>query len=266
MNIRDDALEEKWARFEDFATNLLLFHDNTSSLGEFRLRSHVHNWRHVDRWIRHGIKHCPSLLQIQMMGYQLAFKLPPMDSSFQHLKMLYLRNVHLDSHFTRFLCSSCPVLEDLDLKRCVFCGNYPPAITSPRLNRLAFDCCWNKTSHPLVITAPSLTSLSLLDSFEANILLFKMDSLVEAKMYMSNETELFSQKSQHELLGSLFNVTRLELIAFEAEIMLIKKSDKFPIFHNMQTLDLRFCFLCKGELNDNLEALGSFLQNAPCLE
>ena len=32
MTIRDGALEEKWARFEDFATNLLLFHDNTSSL------------------------------------------------------------------------------------------------------------------------------------------------------------------------------------------------------------------------------------------
>ncbi|CAL5079371.1 unnamed protein product [Urochloa decumbens] len=266
MGINRGTLEESWARFEDFATNLLLFHDNTSSLGEFCLRSCVHNWRHVDRWIRRGIKYCPSVLQIQIMGYELAFKLPPMDSSFRRLKMLCLRNVHLDSHFTRFLCSSCPVLEDLDLKNCKFCGNYPPAITSPTLNRLAVDRCFNGTSHPLVIMAPSLTSLSLLDSFDANILLFKMNSLVEAKLYMSDETELFSQKTQHELLGSLFNVTRLELIAFEAEIMLIEKLGKFPIFRNMQTLVLRFCFLYEGELNDRLEALGSFLQNAPCLE
>ncbi|CAN6180450.1 unnamed protein product [Urochloa humidicola] len=193
MDISHDTLEERWAMFEDFATNLLLFRDNTSSLDEFRLRSYVHNWRHVDRWIRRGIKYCPSMLQIQIMGYELDFKLPPMDSSFRRLKMLCRMNVHLDSHFTRFICSSCPVLEDLDLKLCVFCGNNPPAITSPTLNRLAVDCCLNKTSHPLVITAPSLTSLSLLDSFEANILLFKMDSLVEAKMYMSNETESISE-------------------------------------------------------------------------
>ena len=64
MSIRDGALEEKWARFEDFATNLLLFHDNTSSLGEFRLSSHVYNQRHVDRWIRRGIEYCPSVLKI----------------------------------------------------------------------------------------------------------------------------------------------------------------------------------------------------------
>ncbi|CAN6213601.1 unnamed protein product [Urochloa humidicola] len=48
--------------------------------------------------------------------------------------------------------------------------------------------------------------------------------------------------------------------------MLIEKSYKFLIFRNMQTLVLRFCFLDEDELNSNLEALGSFLQNAPCLE
>nr|CAB3452433.1 unnamed protein product [Digitaria exilis] len=45
--IRDGTLSERWARFEDFATNLLLFHDNTSSLGEFRLHSLNYNFRHV---------------------------------------------------------------------------------------------------------------------------------------------------------------------------------------------------------------------------
>ena len=64
MSVRDGPLEEKWARFEDFATNLLLFHDNTSSLGEFRLSSHVYNHRHVDRWIHRGIEYCPSVLKI----------------------------------------------------------------------------------------------------------------------------------------------------------------------------------------------------------
>ena len=55
MTIHDGTLEEKWAKYEDFATNLLLFHDNTSSLGEFRLSSSIYNQRHMDRWIRRGI-------------------------------------------------------------------------------------------------------------------------------------------------------------------------------------------------------------------
>nr|CAB3452434.1 unnamed protein product [Digitaria exilis] len=81
------ALDEKWARFEDFATNLLLFHDNTSSLDEFLVFAHVYNQRHVDRWIRRGIEYCPAVLRILMPGTDLAFKLPPMaSSSFHRLK------------------------------------------------------------------------------------------------------------------------------------------------------------------------------------
>uniref|UniRef100_A0A0A9CNH0 Uncharacterized protein n=1 Tax=Arundo donax TaxID=35708 RepID=A0A0A9CNH0_ARUDO len=48
--------------------------------------------------------------------------------------------------------------------------------------------------------------------------------------------------------------------------MLNGKSDKFPIFCNLRTLSLHSCFLDEYELDDKLEALGSFLQDAPCLE
>lgn len=48
--------------------------------------------------------------------------------------------------------------------------------------------------------------------------------------------------------------------------MLNENPDEFPIFHNLPTLGLHSCFLNGYELNDKLEALGSFLQNAPCLE
>ncbi|WVZ62513.1 hypothetical protein U9M48_012255 [Paspalum notatum var. saurae] len=121
-----DTMDERWARFEDFATNLLLFHDNISSLGAFRLRSRLHNMCHVDRWVRRGIEYCPSVLQIQILGFDHGFKLP-------------------------------------------------------------------------------------------------VD-------------------------------------------MLIENSDKFPIFDNMRTLDLYGCFCNEYELNDKLEALRSFIKNAPCLE
>nr|CAB3452432.1 unnamed protein product [Digitaria exilis] len=79
------SLDEKWARFEDFAANLLLFHDNTSSLDEF-------------------------LVCAQIQSYDLAFKLPPMaSSSFHRLKRLCLHHVDLDGQFT-YLLSSCPVI------------------------------------------------------------------------------------------------------------------------------------------------------------
>ncbi|CAN6165651.1 unnamed protein product [Urochloa humidicola] len=264
--IRDDALEEKWARFEDFTTNLLLFHDNTSSLGEFRLSSRVYNQRHVDRWVRRGIEYCPSVLSIQIQRSP-RFKLPPVvGSNFRHLKTLCLRTVHLGSHFVCLLCSACPVMEDLKLEHCEFSGNSSQVITSHTLKKLLLEFCVNSTGYPLVITAPSLAYLYLCNGFyEAGISLCKMDSLVRAKIYVT-EYGAFSQQTERELLCSLYNVTSLKLVGFEAEVMLNEESDKFPIFHNMQTLVLHSCFLDDYELYDKLEALGSILQNTPCLE
>jgi hypothetical protein len=54
------------------------------------------------------------------------------------------------------------------------------------------------------------------------------------------------------------------LYVFQA--MLVEESAEFPIFANLQTLLLNRCFLDKCDLSDKLEALGSFVQNAPCLE
>ena len=48
--------------------------------------------------------------------------------------------------------------------------------------------------------------------------------------------------------------------------MLNEESDKFPIFHNMRTLELETCFLNDYKLYEKLEALGNFLCSAPCLE
>ncbi|KAJ1288688.1 hypothetical protein BS78_02G107100 [Paspalum vaginatum] len=240
--ISRDTVDERWARFENFATNLLLFHDNTSSLGAFHLRSRLHNWCHVDRWVRRGIEYCPSVLKIQILDldHDLSFKLPNVvGSSFCRLKRLRLCRVILDGHFIAALCSACPVLEDMDLQLCKFCGILPEGIISPTLNK--YGC------------------------YPSGLSLCKMDSLVEAEIYIE-QYETLPQKTQHELLGSLFNVRSLELVGFEAEDMLIENSDKFPTFDNMRTLDLYNCFRNEYELNDKLEALRSLIENAPCLE
>ncbi|PAN10283.1 hypothetical protein PAHAL_2G084200 [Panicum hallii] len=265
MTTRDGALEEKWARFEDFATNLLLFHDNTSSLGEFRLSSHIYNQRHVDRWIRRGIEYCPSLLKILIYP---CFKLPPIvGSNFCHLKTLNLRNADLGSHFTGLLCSTCPVMEDLELENCEFSGNSSQRITSSTLKKLVLDCCVNNTGYPLLIAVPSLANLCLMyGCYQSCISLCKMDSLVKAEIHVAEYGKTLPQHSQRELLCSLYNVTSLKLLGFQVKGMLNEKSDKFPIFRNMRTLELDSCFLEDYELYEKLEALGSFLQSAPCLE
>lgn len=258
-----DVLEEKWGKFEDFITNLLLFRDNTSFLDKFRLCAHGHNQRDVDRWIRRGIKCCPAVVEIEILSCGLRFKLPHLRSSFCRLKSLHLNYVSLDSNFAELLCSGCLVLEDLELENC---NNDFQGITSPTLKKLVIDGCVNYTSHPLVITAPCLAYLCLAYGYYQNgISVYKMSSLVKASIHIT-ESQNFPVKTQRSLLGSLFNVTSLELWGFKAVVMLNEKSDKFPIFRNMRTLYLGSCFLDEFCLNDKLEALGSFLENAPCLE
>jgi len=223
VTIRDGALEEKWARFEDFATNLLLFHDNTSSLGEFRLSSHVYNQRHVDRWIRRGIEYCPSVLKIHIL-IEPRFKLPPIVcSNFCHIKTLYLQNVDLGSHFIGLLSSACPVMEDLVLDNCKFSGNSSQGITSSSLKNLVLDFCEYSSDYPLVITVPSLANLHLIfGCYQSGISLCKMDSLVKAEIYFEEPLPLHTQR---ELLCSLYNVTSLKLVD-EVEVF---SPDKLPL-------------------------------------
>ncbi|CAL5076295.1 unnamed protein product [Urochloa decumbens] len=266
--ISNVPLEERWARFEGFATNLLLSLDNTSPLDEFCLCSRVYNQCHVDRWIRRGIEYCPAVLHVLIVGRDYRLKLPAMaSSSFHRLKRLHLLHVDLDGQFADLL-PACPVMEDLDLKGCKFSGDFSQGMTSFTLKKLALNYCKNNTSRPLVITAPSLSDLDLTyGCYQAGIMLSKMDFLVGAMIEITENLTL-SQSTRRGLLGSLFNVTSLELSGFEAraKAMLNSKSNTLPIFCNMRTLCLNCCFLDECELSDKLEALGCFLQKAPCLE
>lgn len=86
-------------------------------------------------------------------------------------------------------------------------------------------------------------------------------NLVQSSFHLGEQI-VFSSLAANDLCIHSILVGFLSLF----QEMLIEKSDKFPIFHNMLTLDLHGCFLDEYELYDKLEALGSFLQSAPCLE
>ncbi|KAL6629483.1 hypothetical protein ACP70R_029248 [Stipagrostis hirtigluma subsp. patula] len=232
-------IKEEWDKFEDFTTNQLLFHSNSVSLDRFRIYAHSHSQRPVDKWIRLGIKCCPAVLDIAIPYYidDAPLKLPHLGPGFCRLKKLTLSK----------------------------------DIMSATLKRLVVDTCFDlaNAARPMVITAPSLAYLKLVIQdtiYRHGISVCNAASLVKAKIYIQY-TEDFPVKYQSRLLGGLFNATSLELNGFETMATHNEKSDGFPVFPNLRALSLERCFLeDEYDMDSILDNLGSFLENAPCLE
>ncbi|KAM0842720.1 hypothetical protein ACQ4PT_058172 [Festuca glaucescens] len=264
------GLAEIWRKLEDFTTNLLLFRINDTSLDKFRI-SACH-WpddelrrRDIDRWVRRGIRYRPQVLEI-IISASPAVPFPRMGASSCRLKRLQIHYMYLDNQFGRLLFSGCPVLEDLDLS---MCSNNFREFKSRTLRKLAIDRCVNLTGDPVVIAAPRAAYLRLSippDCYSSGVSMRETASLVKASVDVLCRGETFSLIHQRRILGSLCNVKNLELWGFQRRAMLVEESAEFPIFANLQTLLLDRCFLDKCNLSDKLEALGSFVQNAPCLE
>ncbi|GJN35601.1 hypothetical protein PR202_gb24394 [Eleusine coracana subsp. coracana] len=153
----------KWTKFEYFTTNLLLFRRGTLSLDKFRLCCSLTSQqclRDVDRWVRLGIKYCPLVLEVILMG---RIRIGP-DSPFPHLgessrlKRLHLEAVYLDRCFAEQIQSSCTVLEELELYTCV---HKFQEISSRTLKTLIMETSENDSGQRFVITAPSLVYLQI---------------------------------------------------------------------------------------------------------
>ncbi|KAK3137105.1 hypothetical protein QOZ80_5BG0448010 [Eleusine coracana subsp. coracana] len=235
----------KWTKFEYFTTNLLLFRRGTLSLDKFRLCCSLTSQqclRDVDRWVRLGIKYCPLVLEVILMG---RIRIGP-DSPFPHLgessrlKRLHLEAVYLDRCFAEQIQSSCTVLEELELYTCV---HKFQEISSRTLKTLIMETSENDSGQRFVITAPSLVYLQI-----------------------SVTNTSYSDGISRSLLHDLWNVSDLKLRGFQTKAMIDDELDILPIFYKMQTLLLVQCFYDKCDLHEKLDALGSFLEHAPCLK
>ena len=169
------------------------------------------DWRRdVDRWISRAIEYRPVELHIRLPAARLGapYQLPKPFSC--HLKRLVLSGVSLGYIFGEQLRSECPVLEDLQLWRCrEFSG-----LHSDTLKKLNVVDCSDGAADKLVIRAPSLASLYL--SLHRNgVLLYTEKFLAEAWILGSDQ---LSRRGEAILLGSLFNVTGLELVCFSAMV------------------------------------------------
>ncbi|CAL4904790.1 unnamed protein product [Urochloa decumbens] len=257
----------------DFANNLLML-NNARCLDTFRLDFPCTAPDRPDlccdaaRWVRHGIKCQPLVLQIlvdRSHWFVYHFQIPRLGSELRRLKRLEFQSVVLDSCFSERLSSGCPVLEVLVLRSC---ANDFAAIQSDTLKNLVVHTCASGGVDRLVVRAPCLASMSLdfismSRRYKNGLSLEAGNSLVTASI--SVDPKQFSPRTEAILLSSVFNVKSLELQLFQAMAIMDKELDNFTIFENLRTLSLNRCFLSKRDAA-KFKALGRFLRKSPNLE
>uniref|UniRef100_I1PLJ4 F-box domain-containing protein n=2 Tax=Oryza glaberrima TaxID=4538 RepID=I1PLJ4_ORYGL len=257
---------DRWQKMEDFTTNLLMFH-HAPTLDAFSIRADVavgKHGRHVDRWIRCGIKYCPRVLDIAVATVGSRYRLPDLASGSCRLGRLHLSYVALHSGFARQVRDSCPVLRCLELHRCLTKFSH---IESSTLNRLVIEDSMGG-SDSLAISAPRLASLRLVaflfHTYKNGVSLSGANSLVEASVAVKSGRT--SPEGEAMLFCGLFSVSNLELKGIQELAILHEKFDKSQSFHNLRTLSLDNCFQAEGDLKDKFRALGKLLEMCPNLE
>lgn len=212
-----------FVKLKDFITNLLMLH-NAQFLDVIRLGLYIVSCPYypgpdVDRLVRCLIKHHPLVLDVNVnRSLWLKFQIPLVGSAFCRLKTLKLHGVSLDDGFTERLNSRCPVLEDLVLD---YCRNEFTAIQSDTLKNLVVQTCSSQVTSVLVIRVPCLISLSLKFPciyYRNGLFLKAGNSLARASISVYDDE--LSKRAQTIILGSLWNVTSLELYGFSALVCL----------------------------------------------
>lgn len=212
---------EVWQNFEDFADNLMLHHQ-IAHLDTFQLHvNNVYRWgQHASRWIRRSIKYNTKVPGIPRPG---------LSCSSWSLKRLHLSNICLDDLFAKHISSMCCSLEDLNLKGCRFAFN---EITSHSLKSLVIDSCDSKLCpSKLVVTAPAIASLCLIVKlwfFPGGLIVNEMPFLSKASILVSATYDGKNfQHNQSKFLGSLCNVTTLELSGFQTMVCILSSQTCF---------------------------------------
>ncbi|GJN27558.1 hypothetical protein PR202_gb15588 [Eleusine coracana subsp. coracana] len=265
------SAEKEMEKFEDFTDHLLIPNNiSIAHLDTFRLHvfDRYHLGKQAAKWIRHGIKYRAQVPGILQDG---------LTSTSWRLKRLHLSNVQLDECFAKHVSSGCHYLEDMELngcscrfheiishslknlvlKSCSFIGC--SEIKSSTLKNLVIDDCTTVASNNLIITVPAVAYLFLSLSsyyFGGGDWFNEMPSLVKAHVHLwDNHGESVSE-DQAKLLGSLSNVTSLELLGFQT-MMFSEESMAFPNFRNLKSLLLDSC-----DLSDNFKILEHFLKHS----
>ncbi|KAK3142538.1 hypothetical protein QOZ80_4BG0347870 [Eleusine coracana subsp. coracana] len=257
--------QDGWTKFENFTTNLLMFH-SAATLDRFRLRiSGEDHELEAERWIRRGIKYNPAVLEVTLTSVTGIIPLPPLGPSAVaapcRLRRLNLHGLRLDDGFADHLRSRCPVLEDLQLKGCDCLFR---ELVSTSLKSLVIDAGDRGFRVQLVVTAPALVSIRLAFGQSTDPRSFVLNG-AEGSLSQAWIGESFGSVNNNlsRLLGSMCNIRTLDLWRFGYRIdkLLEDERKEFPKLHNLTTLLMGQC-----DMREEFDILRFFMENVPSLE
>ncbi|CAL4994413.1 unnamed protein product [Urochloa decumbens] len=239
---------------------------------EFRLLELDKDDAHrIDLWIRH-VLHCKvRVLRLNNVhiGWQPPHEYVPADLPLisQHLKKLQLENIPIHSNgFLEF--SSCPVLEDLEIRNCDLF--YADRLFSQSLKRLTIDRCIFCYDEPMEICAPNLVSLWLQDIciLYGCILDFlgcpALEDLVICNCDLSVDQGCSTPSLQGtpSLVGAVIKVNNNDCGWGHAQYWPRTDLKFYPTFNKLKTLLLNE-YWCEPP---DFSALASILEHSPVLE
>ncbi|CAL4981959.1 unnamed protein product [Urochloa decumbens] len=217
--------------------------------------------RHIDVWIRHVLQCKVHVLRInnvcigrQPDGDQPEYEPASLPLISQHLKKLQLLNIYtLYNGFLDF--SSCPVLEDLEIRGCDL--SYADRLSSQSLKRLTIDGCDNLDVGRMKIYAPNLVSLWLqgINIPSGCILDFSSCPVLE-DLEIRGCNLLIADR----LLSQ--SLKRLTIDAHHGEDGTRMDLEFYPTFNKLKTLLLNE-YWCEPP---DFSALASLLEHSPVLE
>ncbi|GFP96499.1 F-box/FBD/LRR-repeat protein at5g56420 [Phtheirospermum japonicum] len=270
---------------------VMLLH-KSKTINTFSLTHMYHyNGCHLNAWIKTAVEHnvqnlilhaahrfprclftCKTLVDLSLPVCTFNPSCGP--SSLPSLKKLHLNDIEYyeadDKAFPRFL-SSCPVLEELIVKATInpFLGRFD--ISSPTIKRLTinFPCYgreFRKIDYRVVIDAPALEYLRIIECSSEHILLSPMNSLIEADVCLNNDSVRRNDLcylSMCTLFKCLRNVKCLKLSGRynESELRYMEFIDRA-----IDGPSVRFDNLTKLELTADWRLLTKLIENADNLQ
>ncbi|CDP05783.1 unnamed protein product [Coffea canephora] len=277
MKAFDRFAKTKIESFTNFLNRLLAVRD-TSGIKKFRLVcDHPVDSRCLDNWLSalHNVQEldlqiwelgefqwspfADNSLEILKLGCGLLLNFPS-TVSFPRLKILHLHSTtYAGNASVEKLLSSCPVLEDLQISRTNQDNVTNFVIAVPSLKRLALDFSTNEgelyneddyenaVEHKLIITAPNLEYLSLVDYMSDSIQVSSMASVTESRIAVCKILEIDSRTAEQisnygsnvcGIFRSIPNVKRLSIGEFTMESTSESLDRRLPVFQSLVHLEI----------------------------
>nr|XP_027073979.1 putative F-box/FBD/LRR-repeat protein At5g22670 isoform X2 [Coffea arabica] len=206
----------------------------------------------------------------------------PSSVSFPRLKVLHLHSVtYVGGASVEKLLSSCPVLEDLQISRGQWDNVRNFVIAVPSLKRLTLDFSTPEmdlydgddyedgVEYKLIITAPNLEYLNLIDYMSDSIQVSSMTRVTESRLSVykiltcvqrtAEQTSNY-ESNVREIFRSIPNVKHLTIGEFTMNSLGESLDSRLPVFQNLVHLEISF-YVANGAI-----LLPSLLKISPKLE